>query len=176
MGRRAYLVIAVAVATFVAGTVDLNACGDKFLRIGRSPRYRAYAAVYPTAILIYVPASSTAAAVKAYEEMLARAGHRPQAVWTLQAFTEALGTEKYGIVIAGLSDASRLRDHVSTRPVKPAVLPIVHRPSKSQRALIERDFQHVLEAEWTKYETLAELDHVIEIRQGSASATNAMTR
>jgi hypothetical protein len=41
------------IATLTAASVDLGACGDKFLRVGRSARFRRYAAVHPASILIY---------------------------------------------------------------------------------------------------------------------------
>ena len=57
MRRRVF--IAGLIAATAAGSIDLGACGDKFLRVGRSARFRRYAAVHPAAILIYSPRNAT---------------------------------------------------------------------------------------------------------------------
>ena len=62
--RRTFAVSLILIAMFAAGSVDLGACGDKFLRVGRSARFRRYAAVYPASILIYKPVDATPAGMK----------------------------------------------------------------------------------------------------------------
>jgi hypothetical protein len=164
MDRRTIGVVLSLVVAIAGGAADLYACGDKFLRLGRSPRYRAYAAVHPTAILIYAPASASRDAVREYEETLRRAGHRVQAVWNVPAFVEAISSTRVGIVISSVQDVARLKAHAADAPSRPAILPIVTRTSRAERAAIDRDYPHILEADWTKYEVLAELDHVMEAR------------
>ena len=58
-------------------SVDLGACGDKFLRVGRSARFRRYAAVHRVRILIYRPVQSTPAGINELTGFLKRAGHKP---------------------------------------------------------------------------------------------------
>ena len=74
---RLLYVVSLVVAAFASASADLCACGDKFLRIGRSARFRGYAAVHPSSILIYKPANSTPAGIKEFEALLKRAGHKP---------------------------------------------------------------------------------------------------
>ena len=55
---RRKLVVGVVAMVSTMGTmaltsVDLGACGDKFLRPGRSGRWQNYAAMHPAAILLY---------------------------------------------------------------------------------------------------------------------------
>ena len=52
---RRLCVIILTIVTGAAACADAFACGDKFLRVGRSARFRAYASVHPSSILVYAP-------------------------------------------------------------------------------------------------------------------------
>jgi hypothetical protein len=164
---RRLLVLGVAVVIATVASVDLSACGDKFLRIGRSSRLNGYAAIHPSTILFFVPSTSKASAVKEFETTLRRAGHRFDAVTTIDALSDALKKGDVDIVIAGVNDAPMLRTHASVAPSKPEILPIVHEPSWAVRASIHEEYGHVLTLPATKHEALAEIDHVMESRLGS---------
>ena len=75
MRRR--LFIGGLLAMTLGRSVDLGACGDKFLRVGRSARFRRYAAVHRVRILIYRPVQSTPAGINELTSALKRAGHKP---------------------------------------------------------------------------------------------------
>ena len=75
MRRRAF--IGGLLAMTVGRSIDLGACGDKFLRVGRSARFRRYAAVHPAGILIYRPVNSDRAGIDDLKALLKRAGHKP---------------------------------------------------------------------------------------------------
>jgi hypothetical protein len=162
--QRLLVTIASMIVMLGSGGTDLNACGDKFLRIGRSPRFKAYAAVHRASILLFVPPSATRSAVNEFESALKRAGHRPLTVRTMNAFSDALGATKYDIVIAIFPDAVRLKEYAAAASSKPDVLPILDRPAKAELAEAQREYGHVLKAGATKYETLAEIDHVMQGR------------
>jgi hypothetical protein len=74
------------------------ACGDKFLRAGRSARFRAYASVHPSPILVYAP-KWTRKGISEFEQILTRAGHAPATVTTAAAMSQALAGGKYEVVI-----------------------------------------------------------------------------
>src|SRR5213083_2645444 len=105
MLRRFGLILAI-VAVVASAYADLDACGDKFLRVGRSARFRRYASVHPSAILLYAP-QWTGHGVNDFEEILRRAGHKPVTVTTPAALSDALKTTPYQVVITGYSDAPR---------------------------------------------------------------------
>ena len=67
----------VVIAFLAAGTGGAEACGDKFLRVGRGARYqRGYVAIHPACVLLYAdPKSSVSAALRELEPVLKRAGH-----------------------------------------------------------------------------------------------------
>src|SRR2546427_7696902 len=51
--RKAFIIALVVLAASMARSVSMDACGDKFLQVGRGAKFRAYAAIYPASILIY---------------------------------------------------------------------------------------------------------------------------
>jgi hypothetical protein len=87
MHRRA--IVATLVASAIAGPIDLGACGDKFLRVGRSARYHRYAAIHPASILIYTPATASRKGIGDLEQLLKRAGIDRKRCRTEQPFTRA---------------------------------------------------------------------------------------
>ena len=107
MRRRVF--IAGLIAMTLSGSIDLNACGDKFLRVGRSARFRRYAAVHPASILIYSPVNSTRAGIDELKAMLKRAGHNPVALDRHASVSAALTASRYDVVIADYLDADRLK-------------------------------------------------------------------
>src|SRR5437588_2861419 len=106
--RRAFVIG--LIATFAAGSVDLGACGDKFLRVGRSARFRRYAAVHPATILIYKPASSTRAGIDELKALLKQAGHKAVAVDGGTNISDALAAAHYDLVIAAYADAAGIKN------------------------------------------------------------------
>lgn len=147
----------------VAGAIDLGACGDKFLRFGRSARYDKYAAVHPASILLYVPTGAKTSDVRDFETALKRAGHRPRAVRGFEAFSAALAKE-CDIVIADYVDAERLKPHVVPARTHARLLPIVHDAKKQAMAEIRREYVHVLKAGATERDVLVEIDRVMKAR------------
>ena len=67
---RRVVVAGVAAGLLALAYADVNACGDKFMRPGRSVSSRRYAALHPSSILIYRPARSTSPGMAMFEDML----------------------------------------------------------------------------------------------------------
>ena len=163
MLRRAYAAMFAAIV--IAGSADLDACGDKFLRVGRSARFRRYAAVHPAVILIYTPANSTPAGMKEFEAVLKRAGHRPVAVGNGANVPLALAGESYDLVIADYSDAGRIKQDLLASPSKPRLLPILYKPTKALETEAEREYVCLIKPHaMTKYDALAEIDRLMRLR------------
>ena len=159
--RRMLAVCLIAIAT--AGTVDLGACGDKFLRVGRSARFRRYAAAHPAAILIYKPVNSTRAGIEELTALLKRAGHRPVAVDRGTDMSAALAAGKYDLVIADHSDADRIKNSFQAVASPPKFLPILTDQSKSSEA--EKQYVCLIKPhKMTKYDALAEIDRLMQLR------------
>jgi CheY-like chemotaxis protein len=168
--RRILTAIAVA-AVMATATADLDACGDKFLRVGRSARFRRYAAVHPAAILIYAPADSTPAGIKEFEAILKRAGHRTVALANGADVSQALVAAPYDLVIADYSDSNRIREHLRAAASKAGLLPILYKPSKAVAEQAEREFACLIKPHaMTKYDALAEIDRLMQLRQQATPA------
>jgi CheY-like chemotaxis protein len=161
------ILTAVAVASLVAAaTTDLDACGDKFLRVGRSARFHRYAAVHPASILIYAPADSTPAGIKEFEAILKQAGHRPVALANGADVAKALTAAPYDIVIADYSDSSRIREDLRAVDSRPGLLPILYKPAKAVEERAEREFTCLIKPHvMTKFDALAEIDRLMQLRQ-----------
>jgi hypothetical protein len=164
--RHAFAVL--LIATFAASSVDLGACGDKFLRVGRSARFRRYAAVYPASILIYTPANATSAGMKEFEALLKRAGHKPVTVDSGTSIPRALAAAQYDLVIADYSDASHIKTDLQSS--KPELLPILYKPTKAIEAEADKQYACLIKpASMTKYDALAEIDRLMQLKRKSAS-------
>ncbi|SRR5258706_2034166 len=165
-------VFAVVLIAAFAASVDLGACGDKFLRVGRSARFRHYAAVYPARILIYTPADATPAGMKEFETLLRRAGHKPVTIATGTSIPRALAAAQYDLVIADYSDANNLRSDVQLASSRPELLPILYKPTKAVEAEAEKQYACLLKPHaMTKYDALAEIDRLMQLKRKSASAS-----
>ena len=98
--------LAVGVLTTLSlPAIELAACGDKFLRPGRSGRWQTYAAMHPAAILLYQSPTAKPEVIKAWQAMLKKAGHKSQVVRTGDDFTRTVAAAQYDVVIADYSDA-----------------------------------------------------------------------
>lgn len=168
------IITAVVVAGIVAAaTVNLDACGDKFLRVGRSARFHRYAAVHPAAILIYAPADSTPSGIKEFEAILKRAGHRAVAVPHGADVSQALAAAPYDVVIADYGDSDKIRGSLRSVESRAGLLPILYKPSKAVADEAEREFSCLIKPHaMTKYDALAEIDRLMELRLQAPAATN----
>lgn len=171
---RGPLVAAALVAIVAPASVDISACGDKFLRIGQSARTEGYAAVHPSSILMFVPKAAKPSAVKDFEKQLTRAGHRFQAVATLESLAEAIAAGGVDLILATGDDVERITPHVMAAPSRPAILPLAQKANRAAIASLEQRYGHVLRLPADKDEALVQIDHVMRSRSRPASA-NALS-
>lgn len=162
--RRAFVIG--LIATLTAGSADLGACGDKFLRMGRSARFRRYAAAHPAAILIYKPVNSTPDGIEELKALLTRAGHRPVAVDRATSVSRALAAAQYDLVIADYADADGIKTALQSAASKPEFLPILYKPSKAVEAEAEKQYACLIKPHlMNKYDALAEIDRLMQLKQ-----------
>ena len=149
------------------------ACGDKFLRLGRSPRMQAYASVHPSPILVYAP-RWTRSGKADFEKMLTRAGHTPLTVTTQRALSEAMSAGNYAVVIGVHSDARVIKQALGALPSRPALLPIVHKATKAEAADARATYQYLLDTKtMTTFQALEELDRLIALKLKDAHTVPA---
>jgi hypothetical protein len=140
-------------------------CGDKFLRVGRGARYqRGYVAIHPACILLYAnPRSPVSGALRELESALRRAGHKPTIVESPAGVVPALTTGHYNIILAGLEDVAVVQAEARKTPAKIDVLPVLHEPSATMRAMAEKSYHCVAQAPGRKTDVLAEIDDLMEM-------------
>jgi hypothetical protein len=168
MRRRSFIVS--VMAAMLGGSIDLGACGDKFLRIGRSARFRRYAAMYPSAILIYSPANATRAGIDELKALLKRAGHKPVAIDRRASVSAALSASPYDILMADYQDTEALKADLPSA-ASPALLPILSTESKALEREARQRYAYLIKPHaMTKYDALAEVDRLMETRRRASAA------
>jgi hypothetical protein len=170
MYRRAF--IAGVAAAVIGRSIALDACGDKFLRVGRSARFRRYAAVHPSAILIYSPAKATRAGIDELKSTLKRAGHNAVALDHRASVAAALAASHYDVVIADYGDSDRLKADLQSAASQATLLPILDKAPSVVVAEARHQFQFLLTPhEMTKYDALAEIDRLMDTKRRGLSAS-----
>jgi hypothetical protein len=158
-------------AMMVSPSIDLIACGDKFLRVGRSARFARYAAVYPAGILIYRPVNSTRAGIDELTALLKRAGHKPVVLDRTASVSAALSASPYDVVIADYMDADRLKADLQSAASKAALLPILNQLSKDIESAAARQYPFLIKPHvMNRYDALAEIDRLMESRSRTGVA------
>lgn len=161
--------ILVALAT-LAGSADVKACGDKFLRVGRSARFSGYAARRPASILIYASAKAKSEDIRTFQDLLKRAGHTTLAVTNGSSLPEVLAGARYDLVIAAYADAGRIKKQLESVPLRPDVLPFLDQPTKAVAAEAERSYPFLLNTSaMDKFDALAEIDRLMSQRAKAAA-------
>jgi len=117
------IVIAVSVAAL---TPALEACGDKFLMVGRGAKFqRVYASINPGRVLIYArPSTNAKAAIRdpLLHKALRQAGHSVSVIedWTL--LEQALKTVPVDVVLVDVAEADRIQPAMAAALSHPEAL------------------------------------------------------
>jgi hypothetical protein len=132
-------------ALILPETQPVQACGDKFLLVGRGVTFhRAYAAVYPASIVIYAqPQRNAAKAIRdpRLQAELKLAGHRVALVESDEALARALEAGGVDLVLTDVADAERTSRRTEVSPARPAVVPVMYEPTKEEAKDVEARYQ-----------------------------------
>jgi hypothetical protein len=158
-----------AVATMLLqATNTAQACGDKFLLVGRGVEFhRAYAALYPASIVIYArPPGDAAKAIRdsRFQANLKQSGHRVLLVENDAALARALEADRVDLILTDVADAERLSRQASAAPSKPTVLPVMYRPTQEQVQTVEARYQCRLTSSDRTDRYLAAIDNAMKAR------------
>src|SRR3954464_15320521 len=158
------------VAVMASAYTDVHACGDKFLRVGRSARFRRYASVHPSAILLYAP-QWTGHGVNDFEEILRRAGHRPLTVTTASALADALKTSAYQVIITSYGDAPRVKSALRDANAPSAVLPVIYKAPRAEEQEAAAAYTCLLRPEkMTQFDALEMIDRLLDSQKKPQTA------
>jgi len=167
MLRRAVALVLGAVVVLTGA--ELNACGDKFLRPGRSSRMRSYAAMHRASILLYPSAKADPSIVSAWEKMLRQAGHKSQVVRNGD-LEGTVANGKYDLIISDYRDAAKIAQAFHATRVAPGILPVVSNVSKAVAEELKKTYEYVIDADaMDRYQALAAIDRVMDVRVKSAN-------
>jgi hypothetical protein len=120
----------------------VQACGDKFLLVGRGVKFRqAYAAIYPASIIVYAqpqqPSTAKAILDPRLHASLKAAGHHVTIAEDERALARLLDSDPVDLVLTDVADADRISKQAAAAPSRPAVLPVMFEPSKEEAKTIE---------------------------------------
>jgi hypothetical protein len=166
------LVPILAAVMTVVGEASQNAeaCGDKFLLVGRGPRFhRAYAAIYPASIVIYAHArrnASSAIRDPRFQTDLKLAGHRVLLAEDETALARALESDHVDFVLTDVVDAEQISKQAATSPSNPAVLPVMYQPTREEAQTIEAKYMCLLKASDRADRYLTTIDDAMKARVG----------
>ena len=165
----------VLVSILVASrTSAAEACGDKFLRVGRGARYqRSYVAVHPASLLLLArPGSPVAAALRELEPALKRAGHKPIVVEDVSAMAPALSGGHVSLVLADLKDLPSVESAAKASGTRVDMLPFLDQPTRAARDAATQTYRCVAETPGKKAQVLAEIDEILEITLKGTGESN----
>ena len=169
--RRRVLALGTLAAVMVFAHVDLTACGDKFLRPGRSARMRSYAAVHPASIVILKPATAKAADLKAFQGILKQAGHTSVVVDSRAGLLEAVSDGTHDLVFAAYAEAFTVEASLESVPSRPNVLPLLYKASDAAIAEARQHFHALIEtSKMDRYQALNEIERLMKVRPQTITA------
>jgi hypothetical protein len=172
MSRMATLVVALTVCASAIHPVA-QACGDKFLMVGRGAKFqRAYASVYPGNVLIYArPSTDPKAAIRdpQLHKALRQAGHTVSIIedWTL--LEQALKTVPVDVVLVDVAEAPRLQPVMSSSLAHAQPMYVAFPSSKSPA--VKSDLVCRVKSSDRPLKYLEELENVLKSRSKHAKAS-----
>jgi CheY-like chemotaxis protein len=176
---RPYAIVACALATALTFvSVDLQACGDKFMRVGRSARLGGYASTHRASILVYQPIKPDAKRKREFEDILTKAGHTVTFVPHGTNVAQAAAAYKYDLIVTMLADAPTVAEQIRSLPARPDIVASVEAPTDKAAKALDVEAQktyHCILAPYrmNKYDALEEIDHAMDTRLKALSPAGA---
>ncbi len=137
---RVVLLVSVLVVVVPVLAPVVQACGDKFLMVGRGARFqRVYASVYPGKVLIFArPATDPKAAIRdpQLHRALRQAGHAVSVIedWTL--LEQALKSVPMDVVLVDVGEAEELQKVIASSPGHPEALYVAMPSAPPQKQIV----------------------------------------
>jgi len=160
--------LAFGVATTLLASVDLAACGDKYLRLA-TRLGPGYTAEHRATLLIYMPpGSAVPAAAKSLRlhEALKRAGHSVYTVENEADLATTLAKRPYDIVVVDGATVGTLASRLQRAPGRPSLIPIFDKQqSRQQLAEARTRLGCLIAAREKVVYAVAEIDHVMDLRK-----------
>jgi len=166
MKRRALAIAAIAAGSLAFGGGVAAGCGDKFVMIGGGSRVNR--SKFPSRVLVFMnPGSRIPAAEKEFhvEATLTAAGHKAKVVESEAEVQKALDSGSYDIVLADSADVPDLQKKCGTSASKPAVLPLLYKPTAAELSAAEKEANCLVRPSKKSNDLLAVIDETMKDRQ-----------
>ena len=98
------------------------------------------------------------------EATLTAAGHKTKVVETQAEVTKALETGKYDLVLADVADVAVLRKQCGTIASKPAVMPLLYKPTAAELSAAEKEANCLVRPSKKSSDLLAVIDETMKDR------------
>jgi hypothetical protein len=170
--RKVVLSLSFAATCAVLASVDVSACGDKYIRLA-ARLGPAYVAEHQAIVLIYMPAGSVvpdAARKIGLHDSLKRAGHQVFTVGRDADLDTALRVRRYDIVIADAASAADITTRLQRAAGLPTLVPVFHNQSERELNEARKQLGCLIASRERSYKAVAEIDHVMQLRK-TATAT-----
>jgi hypothetical protein len=164
--KRLPLLAAIVVGVLALGPGRATGCGDKFVLIGSAARVNR--SKFPSRVLVFMnPASRVPAAEKEFhvEATLTAAGHKAKVVESEAEVEKALQSGKYDLVLADVADVANLRKQCGASASRPAVLPLLYKPTAEELAAAEKEANCLARPSRKSSDLLAVIDETMQSRQ-----------
>jgi hypothetical protein len=165
MSKRVLVIAATVAATLALGGGVAAGCGDKFVLVGGAARINR--SKFPSRVLVFMnPASRVPAAEKEFhvEATLTAAGHKTKVVESEAEVQKALEAGKYDLVLADVADVPALRQQCAASASKPAVLPLLYKPTAAELSAAEKEANCLVRPSKKSSDLLAVVDETMKDR------------
>jgi hypothetical protein len=165
MSRRIFAMAATVAGALALGQGVAAGCGDKFVLIGGAARVNR--SKFPSRVLVFMnPSSRVPAAEKEFhvEATLTAAGHKAKVVESQAEVEKALESGKYDLVLADYADVPELRKQCGASASKPAVLPLLYKPTAAELSAAEKEANCLVRPSKKSSDLLAVIDETMKDR------------
>jgi hypothetical protein len=165
MSSRVIVIAATIACVLALGQGVAAGCGDKFVLVGGAARINR--SKFPSRVLVFMnPASRVPAAEKEFhvEATLTAAGHKAKVVESEAEVQKALESGKYDLVLADVADVPELRKQCGASASKPAVLPLLYKPTAAELSAAEKEANCQVRPSKKASDLLAVIDETMKDR------------
>ena len=164
MSRVWVFIVALASAAATL-TSAVQACGDKFLMVGRGAKFqRVYASVHPGRVLIYArPSTDGKAAIRdpQLHKALRQAGHSVSVIEEWSLLEQALKSVPVDVVLVDVEEAEKLQGVIAGSPSSPDALYVA---SPSASPALQKQFMCRLKVSDRSVRFLDEVENIMKGR------------
>ena len=138
-------------------------CGDKLMLV-MGARASQIKPVHPALILAYPGQAASATLIRnlQLQSAMKKAGHRVHVVEDTTGLDVALKGGKYDLVVADVTNADEVSQHVVSAPSKPVLLPVAFRVSKEEQTAAQKKYHCLLKAPGSPENYLAAIDQAMD--------------